>query len=1160
MKYLLPFLVLLASLTAVSAVNPPTASASDVQFAIDNTPNGGTVTLPAGQSATWTTQVSFTKGITLDFNGCEITRNMTSSGAPILQATAVANFTTRITNGTFLGGKNAPANTFEGRYMIISSVSGGKMRLDNCFFAPSGVVSVEANSTAGETLIDHCVFEAGGGSFDPDEIIHVEAYGPGSLTGWNNDITQGSYDAVYIEDCDFNWTGPAGGVGANACMQMYYGARVVFRYNRVRGAVWDCHGDSTPHSGRWYEIYENDFYHSSAQGYSDKVFQVRGGSGVIFNNRLHRGTGAAGTPGITLWNENVGNPAPCQVGSGKNQTPNNHSTQGRDPIYIWNNTQESGGAPSAMPLGTSYAASSSPGGTPGAIQLGRDYVLADKRLPANGGYIPAPYPHTLQGAVPPTPTVAEPVISPAAGPYFGTVTVSMTGLTSGANYYYTLDGSTPTASSTRYTGPFTLSTTGTTTVRTVGIKTGETNSGGTAFSPGIAYEINSWSVQGSGVFKTIQLPAQTGSFTWNFRARTTTAVADAVIGMGPDAVTSNTGMGALLLFTQNGQVQVRDGATYRADAVFNYIADTNYDVVAVINQSTHRVTSVRVNGTLIATDYAFRTEQAASADSEWVGMRCNSGTLSLSNMTITPAPAVAGTYYVSKDTPGAVDSPGQPGTEAAPFASINYAVTRIAAGDDIIVKEATTPYNVVIGSDVGLFITGPNGTSTNPCTIRAYPGHQPQLVGGGASFFTVIALTGVSWWEIEGLDMSNATNIAVIRTNSSNITFRNNNLHDSGNQIVWITTNSSNILFDSNTLANGGILGTQNGEGFYIGTHNGGTDFTNNVTIQNNTIVGMEHEGIDLKHDTHDIVIQDNIVANCVTNFNYGKWSIYANPMNPGRPNPNHIIRRNVISGQGGMTEGAAIGIETGAQVYNNVVHSVVSPAYAVNINGGDSFTRYVWNNTLDVPVARAIFNQGGTSSIGNNIGPATTTGTNNLPVSSTYFVDYAGHDYNLVAGATPINYGTTPPFPITTDIEGENRTGNNDAGAYEFIGVAPDTTPPSTPTFSTAPTADTSYTITMEAAESIDATSPPVEYWFDETSGNPGGTDSGWLSTRTYTDTGLTPGVQYTYRVKARDSAPALNESAYSSTANATPPMPVAEPQNINCETLNVTTLRVGP
>jgi len=59
------------------------------------------------------------------------------------------------------------------------------------------------------------------------------------------------------------------------------------------------------------------------------------------------------------------------------------------------------------------------------------------------------------------------------------------------------------------------------------------------------------------------------------------------------------------------------------------------------------------------------------------------------------------------------------------------------------------------------------------------------------------------------------------------------------------------------------------------------------------------------------------------------------------------------------------------------------------------------------------------------------------------------------------------------------------------------------------------------------------VEYYFECTGG--GGNDSGWQDSKIYTDTGLSPCTQYTYRVRARDTSPAQNTTGFSATAWAT-------------------------
>ena len=74
--------------------------------------------------------------------------------------------------------------------------------------------------------------------------------------------------------------------------------------------------------------------------------------------------------------------------------------------------------------------------------------------------------------------VATPTFSPAGGRYADAQTVAISCTTTGAAIYYTLDGSTPTASSTPYTSALTISET--TTVKAIAIKDGEQSAVATA--------------------------------------------------------------------------------------------------------------------------------------------------------------------------------------------------------------------------------------------------------------------------------------------------------------------------------------------------------------------------------------------------------------------------------------------------------------------------------------------------------------------------------------------------------------------------------------------------------------------------------------------------------------------------------------------------------
>jgi hypothetical protein len=146
----------------------------------------------------------------------------------------------------------------------------------------------------------------------------------------------------------------------------------------------------------------------------------------------------------------------------------------------------------------------------------------------------------------------------------------------------------------------------------------------------------------------------------------------------------------------------------------------------------------------------------------------------------------------------------------------------------------------------------------------------------------------------------------------------------------------------------------------------------------------------------------------------------------------------------------------------------------------------------------------------------------------------YKGGSYDRTITSSTSNDGSylwsIPPTLATGSNYKVKITSTSDSSVYDYsnnyftIVLPPDTTPP-TPnpmTWSTSPYATGSSSISMTASTASDSSG--VEYYFDETSGNPGSSDSGWQDSRTYTDTGLQASTTYTYRVRARDKSPNQN------------------------------------
>jgi hypothetical protein len=156
------------------------------------------------------------------------------------------------------------------------------------------------------------------------------------------------------------------------------------------------------------------------------------------------------------------------------------------------------------------------------------------------------------------------------------------------------------------------------------------------------------------------------------------------------------------------------------------------------------------------------------------------------------------------------------------------------------------------------------------------------------------------------------------------------------------------------------------------------------------------------------------------------------------------------------------------------------------------------------------------------------------------------------------VEYDDSPPWPTQPDGFGQslNRISSiqygNDPANWQnglpspgnvFIAAPADNDPPvpNPAVWLYPPTAKSVDSITMTVSAGMDQSG--VEYYFEETSGNPGGSDSGWQKSRSYTDTGLQEDTSYTYRVRIRDLSPAQNAGSWSTSLSATATLKILPP-----------------
>jgi hypothetical protein len=213
--------------------------------------------------------------------------------------------------------------------------------------------------------------------------------------------------------------------------------------------------------------------------------------------------------------------------------------------------------------------------------------------------------------------VEKPVFSPHGGSFSSAQFVTITTTTSGASIRYTLDGSTPTASSTLYTTPVLISSTAT--LKAIGIKSGSANSSVTSASFGIGNSYVS-----SDAWTNVTVPTQTSRFTVSWNSIPESALIDAVTGLSLGSVDGYNDLACIVRFSPAGIIDVRNGDNYQALATMNYTAGTIYRFTLDVDLATKKysVTVTPAGGlpVVLAQNYSFRTQQATVTSLDHLAM------------------------------------------------------------------------------------------------------------------------------------------------------------------------------------------------------------------------------------------------------------------------------------------------------------------------------------------------------------------------------------------------------------------------------------------------------------------------------------------------------------------------------------------------------------
>jgi hypothetical protein len=392
-----------------NVVQAASCAQQDVQAAIDAASDGDFVLIPAGH-CTWNVLATQTPSVIIDnkaitLQGAGIERTVITDGTSLnwnevpLRVNSVLGKRVRVTGFTIVGQGTGHYDSFAAITLYGSSQN---FRVDHIRFDNIAGRSI---SVSGKTygVIDHCEFLQPNGQ----GVLVTDDRGtpPGSMA-WEEPMSFGTADAVFIEDSLFQW-----GSGADGAIDCGNGGRYVFRHNTVEGIMVGNHGlDTKPRSCMQMEIYDNTFLPSSHAVYV--AVQSRGGTALIFNNAItgsyqlgigvtnyrsccYAGAACTPSPDPPLGTCDGTNPLdgntlplatfkgwPCkdQIGRGTHQSS--------EPLFEWNNSKN--GADVDVTVYNNWTGCLNPQPSD-HVKENRDYYN-DTPKP---GYMPYVYPHPL---------------------------------------------------------------------------------------------------------------------------------------------------------------------------------------------------------------------------------------------------------------------------------------------------------------------------------------------------------------------------------------------------------------------------------------------------------------------------------------------------------------------------------------------------------------------------------------------------------------------------------------------------------------------------------------------------------------------------------------------------------------------------------------------
>ncbi len=215
----------------------------------------------------------------------------------------------------------------------------------------------------------------------------------------------------------------------------------------------------------------------------------------------------------------------------------------------------------------------------------------------------------------------------------------------------------------------------------------------------------------SATWQNFAFDAQSGGFTVEFDATPNDANMDGITALSAAPGQAYADFAVLVRFNSSGTVDARNGGAYDADVTIPYTAGTTYHLRLVVNVLSHTysvyVTPQGAGEQMLASNYAFRTEQGTVTSlSNW-GLIAGLGSHQVCNFTVQPGTG-PGTLAIAPSD--GLSSSGSPGGPFNP-PSKDYTLTNVG-GQPINWTATKTQSWVSLSSASGSLAAGGSATVT----------------------------------------------------------------------------------------------------------------------------------------------------------------------------------------------------------------------------------------------------------------------------------------------------------------------------------------------------------------------------------------------------------------------------------------------------------------